>query len=130
MKLITKRMMTIVTAAVFAVTAAILFTGCGNDKKTSDPTTATVAATTAAAEQELKTEATQQNTPDSTQQNDDDGTEAYDEYIDQATAVANVRAQAGSGAQIISCEKGYAPDGSAAWVIVVAPVTRDLLFRL
>ena len=46
-----------------------------------------------------------------------------DGYIDQATAIANVKQQVGSGAEIISSEKGYTPEGWAAWVIVVAPVT-------
>ena len=46
-----------------------------------------------------------------------------DGYIDQATAIANVKQQVGSGAKIISSEKGYTPEGWAAWVIVVAPVT-------
>lgn len=44
-------------------------------------------------------------------------------YIDKNAAIENVRNQVGSGAEIISCEAGYSPDGIPAWVIVVAPVT-------
>ncbi len=44
--------------------------------------------------------------------------------IDEAAAIANVREQVGSGAQLISCTKGTAPDtGIACWVIVAAPIT-------
>ena len=44
--------------------------------------------------------------------------------IDEAAAIANVREQVGSGAQLISCTNGTAPDtGIACWVIVAAPIT-------
>lgn len=43
--------------------------------------------------------------------------------VGEATALANVREQVGSGAEIISCTKGYSPEGFRCWVIVVAPVT-------
>jgi hypothetical protein len=43
--------------------------------------------------------------------------------VDRETAIANVREQVGSGAQILSCEKGVSPEGFNCWVIKVAPVT-------
>jgi len=43
--------------------------------------------------------------------------------IDEATAIGNVRQQVGSGAEILSCTKGYSPDGIRCWVIAVAPIT-------
>ncbi len=46
-----------------------------------------------------------------------------DGYIKQETAVAQVKQQAGSGAEVLDCYQGYAPDGSKAWVITVVPVT-------
>ena len=55
--------------------------------------------------------------------NDSDSPVDADGYIDEQTAIANVKQQAGSGATIISSTKGYAPDGIKAWVIVVQPVT-------
>ena len=56
---------------------------------------------------------------------DDQGQEGDDGYIDESTAIANVKALAGTGAQILGSYKGYAPDGTLAWVITVQPVTRD-----
>lgn len=43
--------------------------------------------------------------------------------VDKETAIANVRDQVGSGAQIISCEKGVSLEGFNCWEIIVAPVT-------
>lgn len=40
-----------------------------------------------------------------------------------SAAISNVKIQAGSGAEIISCKKGYAPDGISCWIVVVAPIT-------
>lgn len=46
-----------------------------------------------------------------------------DAYLSREEAIANVKQQAGSGAQIIDAYKGYTPDGDEAWVITVAPVS-------
>ena len=60
-------------------------------------------------------------------ENDDDrnaAASAGNIGVDEATAIANVREQVGSEAEIISCTKGTAPDtGINCYVIVVAPVT-------
>ena len=55
--------------------------------------------------------------------NDSDNSDGSDGYIDEQTAIANVKQQAGSGATIVSSTKGYTPDGLKAWVIVVQPIT-------
>ena len=55
--------------------------------------------------------------------NDSDNSDDSDGYIDEQTAISNVKQQAGSGAAIVSSTKGYTPDGLKAWVIVVQPVT-------
>lgn len=47
----------------------------------------------------------------------------YDGYLTKDEAIAKVRERAGSGAEIVSAFKGYAPDGLEAWVITVEPVT-------
>ena len=46
-----------------------------------------------------------------------------DGCIDRQSAIANVKKQAGSGAEIADCRKGYTPDGLAAWIVTVIPVT-------
>ncbi len=46
-----------------------------------------------------------------------------DEYLSREEAVANVKQQAGSGAQILDAYQGYSPDGDEAWVVTVAPIT-------
>ncbi|MBQ3329804.1 MAG: hypothetical protein IJG87_01340 [Ruminococcus sp.] len=104
----------------------ILFTGCGEEKKNPEPTTATTAETvneTTAAAEEQTDSAAQTSDGNGAQSGDHPATEGSDGYIDEATAIANVRELVGSGAQIISSEKGYTPEGWTAWIIVVAPVT-------
>lgn len=46
--------------------------------------------------------------------------------VDRATAINNVKKQAGTGAEIISCYAGTSPEGLPAWIITVAPVTADV----
>lgn len=91
---------------------AVMAASCGEkDKKTSSKTKATTQATeTTEAETAAETTQAQEN-------NDNDG------YIDEQTALAKVREQAGSGAGIDSYYKGTAPDGQKAWVVTVIPVT-------
>ena len=130
------KMLSVVLAAVIAVSALAMLSGCGkgDTAATAAPTVKpTVAATVAA------TDAAQDKTQNNAQnnaQNNDAGNQSQqnnaqaetspvdaDGYIDQQTAIANVKQQAGSGAQIISCEKGTSPDGAPCYVVVVAPVT-------
>lgn len=128
--------------------AAVILTGCGNSQGSSTysgiggNTAATeaasaeetsVAATETAAEtSEVTTEASTadasapvETTADDTSSTSASSDEEDNEYgIDQVTAVANVREQVGSGAEILSCTKGKAPDtGADCWVIEVAPIT-------
>ena len=46
-----------------------------------------------------------------------------DGYISEADALAEVKRQAGSGAQVTNYYKGYSPEGYEAWVVTVEPVT-------
>lgn len=115
-----------VILAVLILASLALLAGCGDDKAKTEATSATkaVAPTTATAAPTQAPTAALNTSPDeedvqSTDSDDDDS----DGYIDEETAIANVRQLAGSGAQIISTEKGYSPDGIKAWIIVVTPVT-------
>ena len=62
---------------------------------------------------------------DNNSQSVDEGVMDPDGYIDEQTAISNVRKQAGSGATVISYTKGYSPDGAKAWVVVVQSVSTD-----
>lgn len=117
-----------VILAVLILASLALLAGCGDDKAKTEATTATKAVTPTVAATEAPTRvATQADTTPQDNNDGDDSTDAVDDdsdgYIDEETAIANVRQLAGSGAQIISTEKGYSPDGIKAWIIVVAPVT-------
>ena len=122
-KSIASRMIAVILAALMLLFTAVTLTGCGDDKTkateaTAAPTAATDAATEAATEAQ-STEAEDQggDQGQSTVEFDEDG------YISQSLAVENVKAIAGSGAQILDIYKGTSPEGFKAWVITVAPVT-------
>lgn len=117
-----------VILAVLILASLALLAGCGDDKAKTEATSATkaVAPTTATAAPTQAPTAAVNTLPgdeEDAQSTDADDDDENDGYIDEATAIANVRQLAGSGAQIISTEKGYSPDGIKAWIIVVAPVT-------
>ena len=127
-------------AAVLAVAVvsatAILFAGCGGNNQSSTAAT-TVPATTKATTATTKPGAqTSQNAQSQASQNAQDNSSSQaensngssaaveeDGYIDHQTAIANVRQQAGTGAQIVDSYKGYSPDGAHAWVVTVKPIT-------
>ena len=127
----TVKILALILAAVIAVSAVAMLTACksGDTAATTAPTVnATAAATTAAtgaASQSGDQNSDQSSSSSQSQQSAQEETTYIDEdgYIDQQTAVANVRQQAGTGAEILSCEKGYSPDGAPAWIIVVSPIT-------
>ena len=126
----TTKIIALVLAALIAIASCVLLTGCGKDKKTDkkDDVKETVAATAAPAATQAEDD--DEDTPEASEADETPAPTApaaVDEegYIDQATAVANVRQQAGTGAQIISVEKGTSPDGEKCWVVVVAPVTTE-----
>ena len=116
-----------VILAVLILASLALLAGCGDDKAKTEATSATkaVAPTTATAAPTQAPTAALNTSPDEedVQSTDSDDDDEDDGYIDEETAIANVRQLAGTGAQIISTEKGYSPDGIKAWIIVVAPVT-------
>lgn len=131
----------ILAAAVITGTAAL--SGCGNGDKdkaaTTVPSTTKAAATTAAKTTAANSNAGNAESSDAQSENSqaDGNAESSDSnnsaadnnagnnsnYIDRADAVAAVKAQAGSGAQILDVQQGYTPDGIEAWVITVAPIT-------
>ena len=114
-----KKMIAIILAVLVIAMTGILLTGCGEGQKDTEPTAATTAETV-----NETTAAAQTSDGNGAQSGDNSSaTEGSDGYIDEATAIANVRSLVGSGAQIISSEKGYTPEGWEAWIIVVAPVT-------
>ncbi len=132
----------ILAAAVITGTAAL--SGCGNGDKdkaaTTVPSTTKAAATTAAKTTAANSNAGNAESSDAQSENSqaDGNAELSDSnnsadnnagnnsnYIDRADAVAAVKAQAGSGAQILDVQQGYTPDGIEAWVITVAPVSNS-----
>ncbi|MDO4893419.1 MAG: hypothetical protein Q3989_08980 [Eubacteriales bacterium] len=133
MKQTIKKSLAIIFAALITSATAAMLTGCGEDSKESNSAATTVAATTVAkttastgqssnanqAQGDQNSQSAESNGYDNGSSQSDDG------YIDQQTAIANVKQQAGSGATIISSTKGYAPDGLKAWVIVVQPITNN-----
>ena len=133
MKQTIKKSLAIIFAALITSATAAMLTGCGEDSKESNSAATTVAATTVAkttASTGQSSNANQaqgdQNSQSAVSNGSDNGSSQSDDgYIDQQTAIANVKQQAGSGATIISSTKGYAPDGLKAWVIVVQPVTNN-----
>ena len=133
MKQTIKKSLAIIFAALITSATAAMLTGCGEDSKESNSAATTVAATTVAkttASTGQSSNANQaqgnQNSQSAESNGSDNGSSQSDDgYIDQQTAIANVKQQAGSGATIISSTKGYAPDGLKAWVIVVQPVTNN-----
>ena len=137
-----KKTAPMIIAAIAALAgAAVILTGCGSDVPASslqvDNVAVTTSLSTTAAETTTSTIAKAENKTTSTstvkdinvEQTSSDNITASNSKsdnigVDEATAIANVREQVGSGAQIISCTKGTAPDtGFACWKIVVAPVT-------
>ena len=142
-----------IAAIVTIAGAATLLTGCGTEVPTSSTPAANVAVTTSASTTAATTSAkntkaennttstsavknaqtkqmavkSEEKAVENTTANNAapaSNAKADNIGVDKATAIANVREQVGSGAQILSCEKGNAPDtGFACWVIEVAPVT-------
>ena len=128
MKQTIKKSLAIIFAALITSATAAMLTGCGEDNKESNNAATTVAKTTGSTGQSSNANQAQgdQNSQSAESSGSDNGSSQSDDgYIDQQTAIANVKQQAGSGATIISSTKGYAPDGVKAWVIVVQPVTNN-----
>ncbi|MBQ7503769.1 MAG: hypothetical protein IJT79_00410 [Ruminococcus sp.] len=114
MSKIIKKASVLLLALVMVLSIAVMAAGCGEkDKKTSSKAKATTQAVETS-EESSSAEETQ------AQDNDDD-----DGYIDEQSAIAKVREQAGTGAGIDSYYKGTAPDGKKAWVVTVIPVTTN-----
>ena len=133
MKQTIKKSLAIIFAALITGATAAMLTGCGEDNKESNSAATTVAATTVAKTTGSNGQSSNANQAQGNQNSqsaesngsDNGSSQSDDGYIDQQTAIANVKQQAGSGATIISSTKGYAPDGLKAWVIVVQPVTNN-----
>ena len=140
MKKTIKKSLAIIFAALLTTATAAMLTGCGGDNKESSNAATTVAATTAAQttvsggqssdanqnQDNQNSQSAENNGSENNGSQSNDGKVVDSEgYIDEQTAIANVKQQAGSGATIISSTKGYDPDGLKAWVIVVQPVTNN-----
>lgn len=127
-----KTSIAVILITLAAVSSAMFLTGCGEDKgDTKSTTPATTAATKATQAATAATQA-QENGQTQTQaitnapaQNNDSQASSNNIGISEADAIANVKQQAGSGAQIISSYPGTSPDGLPAWVITVAPVSNS-----
>lgn len=139
----TKTAIAAVLAAAVISATAILFTGCGenNTSNTAAATVSTAAKPSTATtnlnnQQSTNSAKTQTAQSDQSSQNDNNSyavnnsdysntnaTADNDGCIDRQSAIANVKKQAGSGAEIADCRKGYTPDGLAAWIVTVIPVT-------
>lgn len=134
-----------VLAAAVVSAAGVMMTGCGgqNDKSSATATTATAGTTQAASTQTAGNGAQAQ---DGSSQAQDGGSQAQNENsaaqsdageqsgngssnevggITREEAIANVKAQAGSGAQILNSVVGQSPDGLPCWVVTVSPVTNS-----
>lgn len=141
-----KRFAAMMAAAIITLSgAAAMLTGCGTDvgSSSASPSSGTASAvegtTTAAttntdskpvnttsakkAENAQASDTTSAAAADTNTTNVSSDTEDDNIGVDRATAVSNVRAQAGSGAEIISVTKGTSPEGFKCWVIEVAPIT-------
>ena len=133
MKQTIKKSLAIIFAALITSATAAMLTGCGGENKESNSAATTVAATTVAKTTGSNGQSSNANQAQGNQNSqsaesngsDNGSSQSDDGYIDQQTAIANVKQQAGSGATIISSTKGYAPDGLKAWVIVVQPITNN-----
>lgn len=121
MKKTVKKAAAVFLALVMVLSIAIMAVGCGKkDEKKSSKTKATTQAveTTEAVIEDDETQV--QSVEDNQAEDDED-----DGYMDEQTALAKVKEQAGSGSSIDSYYKGTAPDGQKAWVVTVIPVTTD-----
>ena len=135
MKQIIRKRLAVMLTAVLA--AGIMLTACGETRKPAETAAGTASGTTAetappAAPATAAPDIAEASAGQQTDETEEAPTEAdqtadadenADSYIDEADAVGAVRELVGSGAQILSCEKGTAPDGDPAWVISVLPVT-------
>ena len=128
-----KTSIAVILITLAAVSSAMFLTGCGEDKgdtKSTTPATtaatkATQAATAAQAQANNQTQSQAQAITNAPAQSNDSQAGSNDIGISEADAIANVKQQAGSGAQIISSYPGTTPDGLPAWVITVAPVSNS-----
>ena len=112
--------------SVVAATGAIM-TGCGGNSNKTDATAATtVAATTAAATTAKAQTSESSQTQAETGSQSDKASESNNGIgISRDEAVANVKKQAGTAAQVISVEEGADPDGLPCYVVEVSVVTTD-----
>ena len=127
-----KTSIAVILITLAAESTAKILTGCGEDKRDTKSTTpATTAATkatqaaTAAAQAQENGQTQTQAITNAPAQNNDSQASSNNIGISEADAIANVKQQAGSGAQIISSYPGTSPDGLPAWVITVAPVSNS-----
>ena len=123
----TSRIIALTLAVVIAVSALAMLSGCGkgDTAATTAPTAAPTAAATTAATDAEKNSVQNNNEQDNSTQAQQEATSGDPNSIGvtREEAIANVKQQAGSGAQIVSCTEGTSPEGFPCYVIVVSPIT-------
>lgn len=129
----TSRIIALTLAVVIAVSAFAMLSGCGKGDTaattaapTVKPTVAATTAATAAAQDGAQNSSAQNSSAqDNNAQAQQDATsgDSNEIGISREEAIANVKKQEGSGAQIISCEEGTSPEGFRCYVIVVSPIS-------
>ena len=123
----TSRIIALTLADVIAVSALAMLSGCGkgDTAATTAPTAAPTAAATTAATDAEKNSVQNNNEQDNSTQAQQEATSGDPNSIGvtREEAIANVKQQAGSGAQIVSCTEGTSPEGFPCYVIVVSPIT-------
>ncbi|MBQ3284432.1 MAG: hypothetical protein IJH40_02210 [Ruminococcus sp.] len=128
----TTKILSVILVAVILISALAMLAGCnkGDTAATTAPTAAPTAAATAAATDAEKdgaqnSSAQNSNAQDNNAQAQQDATSGDPNSIGitREEAIANVKQQAGSGAQIVSCVEGTSPEGFPCYVIVVSPIT-------
>ena len=141
-----KMIITAILAVSVVAATGVIMTGCGgqNDKSSAATTTTATAGTTQATSTQTAGNSSlaqggnsqAQNGGDQAQNENNaaqssageqsgDGSSNEVGGITREDAIANVKAQAGSGAQILSAEVGESPEGLTCWVVTVSPVTNS-----
>ena len=121
-----KAILTAILAISVVSATAVMITGCGEQKENTSATATT--AQTTAAQSTSSSDNSGQSQDESSQSaagSMSDNNSSNDIGISYDTAIANVKAQAGSGAQILNAVEGQTPDGYPCWVVTVSPVSNS-----
>ena len=135
-----KTILTAILAVSVVSATTVMMTGCGEQKGNASATATTaettVARSTASSDKGGQSQdggsqsndsnsQSQENSAESSADSMSDDNSSNDIGISYDDAIANVKAQAGSGAQILSAVEGKSPDGYHCWVVTVSPVSKS-----